>query len=225
MSRSATLTGPGMARSPAVQRRTVRSSTSSAEAAATCDSPSAASAARNSSADNGAVLGDRHAGGSQHGTQAVDRVGGAERVGQRAIGSEQRQAFRAIGAAADEANGVGGQGGDGKGLAHVPCVGPLARHVNNQISAAESPEDTALRAAGPVSPDGRPFFWEDVADFWDDVTSGRVRLTDDEDLRVWRMRKRRAHFWHIAACILATRQVGQGTKISAGMYRRMGRRT
>lgn len=151
MQRNATRTGPGISRSPSAQRLTVRASTSSASAAATCDSPSAAMAARNSSADNDAIFANGQAGSGQRGAQRVERVRNTEGVGQAAIGAEQRQALRAVSATGDETNGVGGQGWDGDGLAHDPLIGPAALNVNNGISAAESSEDTALTAGGNLS--------------------------------------------------------------------------
>jgi hypothetical protein len=138
MSRSATRTGPGIARSPSAQRLMVRASTSSAAAAATCDRPSDASAARNSSADNDAILAKGQAGSGQDRTQGVQRLVNGEGVGQAAVSAKQGQALRAISAGSDETNGVGGQGWDGGGLAHNSCVGPMALYVNNQIAAAES---------------------------------------------------------------------------------------
>jgi hypothetical protein len=93
------------------------------------------------------------------------------------------------------------------------------RHI--EISAAESPEDTALRAAGPVSPDGRPFFLparltfdcggsDQAATFWLDVTAGRVRLTAHEDVMVWDGRALGYSFATIAAAILRRREVLAG---------------
>lgn len=53
MQPSATMAGPGMALSPATQRRTVRASTPSWRAASSCDQPSAAMAAANLAGSNG----------------------------------------------------------------------------------------------------------------------------------------------------------------------------
>jgi hypothetical protein len=130
MQRKATLTGPGIERSPSAQRRTVRASTSNAEAASTCDISSAASAALNSSADNDAILPQGQAGLRQDRAQGVERGVSSERVGQRTIAAEKRQALRAINTTADEADGFGRKRGDGLGLAHIPCVGPMALTVN-----------------------------------------------------------------------------------------------
>lgn len=133
MQRSATLTGPGMARSPKAQRRTVRASTSSAAAASTWDMPSAAMASRNSSADNDTILAQRQALGGQHRPQGFERVVLRERVGQAPIGAEQRQALGPVHAARHEANRIGRKSGDGL-LVHVVCIGPLALPVNGDFA-------------------------------------------------------------------------------------------
>lgn len=135
MRRNATRTGPGMARSPATHRRTVRASTSRAAAAATCDNPRAAIAALNSSADNDAILTQRQTGGSQHRAQAVHCLINGEGVGQAAVSAEKRQALRPISAAANEANCVGGKGGDFNGLAHAQQIGPTALAVKQKMQA------------------------------------------------------------------------------------------
>jgi len=122
ISRSATLTGPGIDRSPVSQRLIVRTSTSSTLAAATCDSPSASSAALNSSADNAAVLQQAQAVAGQQGADRSVVLVHGEGVGQAAVAAEQRQALGPVGADGDEANGLGGHrgGGDREGgaLAH-----------------------------------------------------------------------------------------------------------
>lgn len=136
MQRSATLTGPGMARSPSAHFRTVRSSTSSANAAARCDMPSAAMASRNCSgdtADNALVI-NRHASGSKCRAQRFNRFVNAERVGQAAIGAEQRQALGPIITAGNEADGIGGKGGAGGGLEHETYLGPSGLSVKRYFA-------------------------------------------------------------------------------------------
>jgi hypothetical protein len=131
MQRSATLAGPGMARSPSAHFRTVRSSTSSAVAAARCDMPSAAITSRNCSGDtaNNALRVNSHASRRQGRAQRVNRFVNAERVGQAAVSLEQRQALRPVVTASDEADCIGGKGGAGGGLEHTHNLGPLALFV------------------------------------------------------------------------------------------------
>jgi len=131
MQRSATLAGPGMARSPSAHFRTVRSSTSSAVAAARCDMPSAAIASRNCSGDtaDNALRVNSHASRRQGRAQRFNRFVNAERVGQAAVSLEQRQALRPVVAAADETDCIGGKGGAGGGLEHTHNLGPLALSV------------------------------------------------------------------------------------------------
>lgn len=136
MQRSATLAGPGMARSPSAHFRTVRSSTSSANAAARCDMPSAAMASLNCSGDtaDNALIINRHASGSKCRAQRVNRFVNAERVGQAAIGAEQRQALGPIITASNEADGIGGQGGAGGGLEHGMNIGPMGLSVKGYFA-------------------------------------------------------------------------------------------
>ena len=131
MQRSATLAGPGIARSPSAHFRTVRSFTSSAVAAARCDMPSAAIASRNCSGDtaDNALRVNRHASRRKGGAQRVNRFVNAERVGQAAVGLEQRQAFGPVVTASDEADCIGRKGGAGCGLGHTHNLGPLALSV------------------------------------------------------------------------------------------------
>ncbi len=126
MQRSATLAGPGTARSPSAHLRTVRSSTSSANAAARCDSPRAATASRNCSGDtaHNARRVNRHAGGRKRGAQSVNRFVNSERVGQRVVNLEQRQALGPIIAAGNEADSIGGKGGACGGFEHAAVIGP-----------------------------------------------------------------------------------------------------
>lgn len=126
MQRSATLAGPGMARSPSAHFRTVRSSTSSAVAAARCDMPSAAIASRNCSGDtaDNALRVNRHASSGQGRAQRVNRFVNAERIGQAAVRLEQRQALGPVVTASDEADCIGGKGGAGCGLEHELYLGP-----------------------------------------------------------------------------------------------------
>lgn len=131
MQRSATLAGPGIARSPSAHFRTVRSSTSSAKAAARCDRPSAAIASLNCSgdtADNPFSI-HRHARRRKRRAQRVNRFIKSERIGQAAIGLEQRQALGPIIAAADEADCIGRKGGAGAGLEHETYIGPMGLSV------------------------------------------------------------------------------------------------
>ena len=131
MQRSATLAGPGMARSPSAHFRTVRSSTSSAIAASRWFIPSAAIASRNCSGDtaHNAFRVNRHANLCQGMAQFVNRYVIAERVGQAAVSLEQRQAFGPVVTASDEADCIGGKGGAGCGLEHTHNLGPLALSV------------------------------------------------------------------------------------------------
>jgi hypothetical protein len=131
MQRSATLAGPGMARSPSAHFRTVRSSTSSAVAAARCDKPSAAIASRNCSGDtaDNALRVNRHASRRKGGAQRVNRFVNAERVGQAAVCLEQRQAFGPVVTASDEADCIGGKGGASCGLEHELYLGPMGLSV------------------------------------------------------------------------------------------------
>ena len=141
MQRSATLAGPGIARVPASHRPTVASSTSSAAAVSRRFMPSAAMAARRSSADNDAALDQAHPVRAQLLANRLLGFFDAERVGQRAVGMEQRQAFGAVNAAANEAHRIGGE--DRRGLrdrvvgalAHAVCVVPLAPHVKQDFAA------------------------------------------------------------------------------------------
>ena len=137
MQRSATLAGPGMARSPSAHFRTVRSSTSSAVAAARCDMPSAAIASRNCSGDtaNNALRVNSHASRRQGGAQRVNRFVNAERIGQAAVRLEQRQALRPVVTASDEADCIGRKGGAGCGLEHTHNLGPLALSVKGYFYA------------------------------------------------------------------------------------------
>ena len=137
MQRSATLAGPGMARSPSAHLRTVRSSTSSAVAAARCDMPSAAIVSRNclgDTADN-ALRVNSHVSRRQGRAQRVNRFVNAERIGQAAVSLEQRQAFGPVVAAADEADCIGGKGGAGGGLEHTHNIGPWGLYVKGYFHA------------------------------------------------------------------------------------------
>jgi hypothetical protein len=131
MQRSATLAGPGMARSPSAHFRTVRPSTSSAIAASRWFIPSAAIASRNCSGDtaDNALRVNSHASRRQGRAQRVNRFVNAERIGQAAIGFEQRQAFGPVVAASDEADCIGGKGGAGCGLEHELYLGPSGLSV------------------------------------------------------------------------------------------------
>ena len=133
ISRSATLTGPGIALSPAAQRRTVLASTSSADAAATCVGQSAAIAAANSSADNDTIRQEREAVAGEDHANGGHVIVLAEAVGQSAGRCEQGQPLGAVGADCDEANGIGGhRGGANRGggaLVHAPYTGPTVLFV------------------------------------------------------------------------------------------------
>lgn len=136
MQRSATFAGPGMARSPSAHFRTVRSSTSSANAAARCDMPSAAMAPLNASGDtaDNALRINRHSSGSQGRAQRVNRFVNAERIGQAAISFEQRQALGPVITASNEADCIGGQGGAGGGLEHETYLGPSGLSVKRYFA-------------------------------------------------------------------------------------------
>lgn len=135
MQRSATFAGPGIARVPASHRPTVASSTSRAAAVSRRFSPSAAIAARSSSADNDAILAQRQALGCQHRANGFQRVILRKRVGQTTIRAEQRQSLRTVNATRYEADRIGGKGGHGL-LAHARNVVPLALVVNHEIAAS-----------------------------------------------------------------------------------------
>jgi hypothetical protein len=137
MQRSATLAGPGIARSPSAHFRTVRSSTSSAIAASRWFMPSAAIASRNCSGDtaDNALRVNRHASRRQSRAQRLNRFVNAERVGQAAVSLEQRQALRPVVTASDEADCIGGKGGAGCGLEHTHNLGPLALSVKGYFYA------------------------------------------------------------------------------------------
>lgn len=136
MQRSATLAGPGMARSPSAHFRTVRSSTSSAWAAPRCDMPSAAMASRNCSGDtaDNALIINRHASRRQGRAQRFNRFVNAERIGQAAIGAKKRQAFGPIITASNEADCIGGKGGAGCGLEHETYLGPSGLSVKGYFA-------------------------------------------------------------------------------------------
>jgi len=134
MQRNATLTGPGTARSPSAHFRTVRSSTSSALAAARCDRPRAAIAALKSAANTAVIPNDTRIIHDEASLQQYLRnvshiLIKGERIGQAAIGLEQRQAFWPVIAAADEAECIGGKGGAGDGIEHETYIGPLGLTV------------------------------------------------------------------------------------------------
>lgn len=131
MQRSATLAGPGMVRSPSAHFRTVRSSTSSANAAARCDMPSATMASLNCSGDtaDNALRVNRHTGSGKRRAQRVNRFVNAERIGQGAVSFKQRQALGPIIAARNEAECIGGKGGAGCGLEHETLIGPWGLSV------------------------------------------------------------------------------------------------
>ena len=129
MQRSATLAGPGMARSPSAHFRTVRSSTSSANAAARCDSPRAAIAALKSAANTAVISNDtsiihNEASFQQYFGNIGHVLVKSESVGQLSFSVEQRQAFGPIVAAADEADSIGGKGGACGGFEHAAVIGP-----------------------------------------------------------------------------------------------------
>lgn len=138
MKRSATLTGPGTARSPFSHRLTVRISLSRSSASSACVLPSARRAAANSwgvmSIDR-AKLGD-----SSTGTLANDFGGGASldhkigavchvalHVGNARLlrAGDGKLKPHAEGTLAGAVSEVGGD----EHVFHVPCMGPMARCV------------------------------------------------------------------------------------------------
>jgi len=134
MQRSATLTGPGMARSPSAHFRTVRSSTSSASAAARCDKPRAAIAALKSAANTAVIPNDTRIIHDEASLQQYLRnvshiLIEGEGIGQGAVSFKQRQAFGPIIAARNEAECIGGKGGAGGGLEHESMIGPTGLSV------------------------------------------------------------------------------------------------
>jgi len=134
MHRSATLAGPGTARSPSAHFRTVRSSTSSAVAAARCDMPSAAIAALKSAASTAVISNDTllihdEASFKQYLGDIGHVLIKGEGVGQLPLSVEQRQALRPVVAASDEADCIGGKGGAGCGLEHELYLGPMGLSV------------------------------------------------------------------------------------------------
>ena len=134
MQRSATRTGPGISRSPAAHRRTVRASTSSALAASVWFKPSPAMASRNCSG----VTEYRRAGNPKARACEDRRDFGRililrEAVAQRAVTAEQRQALRPVRANRDETDGLGGKIGGDRCVAHTQTVGPLALFVNGEM--------------------------------------------------------------------------------------------
>lgn len=134
MQRSATFAGPGMARSPSAHFRMVRSSTSSALAAARCDKPRAAIAALKSAANTAVIPNDPRIIHDESSLQQYLRnvshiLIKCERIRQAAIGLEQRQAFGPVIAAADEAECIGRKGGAGAGLEHETYIGPWGLSV------------------------------------------------------------------------------------------------
>jgi len=136
MPRSATLTGPGMARSPSAHFRTVRASTSSAIAASRWFMPSAAMASLNCSGDtaDNALRVNRHTSSGEGRAQRVNRFVNAERIGQAAVSFEQRQAFGPIITASNEADSIGGKGGAGCGLEHELYLGPMGLSVKRYFA-------------------------------------------------------------------------------------------
>lgn len=135
MQHNATRTGPGMARSPSAQRRTVRASLSNAAAAWSWLNLSRASAARNSSADNAAVLQQAVAGRGQKGGNLDAAFALSEAVGERAIRLEQRQALGAIRAHRDKPDGISRHGLRRGGALCVHAslfraIGPSAQPLN-----------------------------------------------------------------------------------------------
>ena len=128
MQRSATFTGPGITISPSAHRLTVRGSTSSALAAASCDSPSAASAARKSSADNGAIVQHAETVRRQPGADLFQVFVSGEGAVERAVAQEERLALRAVRPLRDEPEGIGRKvlGRGGALLAHGFYIGRYA---------------------------------------------------------------------------------------------------
>lgn len=132
MHRKATTTGPGTLASPSAHRRTVRASIINWRAASSCDHPSPAIAARNSSADTAHDPGGVycHAALHKQAAQSIECIADPEGVGQPAVRIEQSQPIGAVLTAGNEADGIGGQGGAGGGLAHAPALGRFALPVN-----------------------------------------------------------------------------------------------
>lgn len=135
MPRSATRTGPGIARSPSDHFRMVRISTSKAMEASRWFIPRAAIAARKSSGDtaHNPVAFEDHAGPGQERPQRVQRIGRAERVGKRAVRPKHRQPLRAVGTGGNEADCIGRKGGAGQWLAHALDLGPMGLYVNRDF--------------------------------------------------------------------------------------------
>ncbi len=113
MQRSATRTGPGISRSPATQRRTVRASTSNCRAASTWDQPSAVMAATKASGD---TAGNPHAANRARGAGLEDgfRVVSQARMSGHEISQRHAICF-ARGCGDDQ---------DHVALAHGHCIGP-----------------------------------------------------------------------------------------------------
>lgn len=143
MSLNATRTGPGISRSPNAQRLTVRASTSSACAAATCDSSSASMASLNSSAViSGSDRVDRDLGGAG---ALASHLGGLGDVGGAVFGQigghVDHAALLRAGHAELEARlhmiGLGpvSEGGGGDDV-HGGNLGPMALGVNRKGTAA-----------------------------------------------------------------------------------------
>lgn len=130
MSRIATRTGPGTARSPFSHRRTVRMSLSSSSASCACVMPRLSRAARNSSGDNEAIIEKRQIVARKH---LADRPHGCvhgEHRGGQIVPAEivKRQALGATVMRRDEADCVRGPARrDVRVLAHGRNIGPLAR--------------------------------------------------------------------------------------------------
>ena len=134
MPRNAARTGPGIGRSPSAHFRTVRSSTSSANAAARCDMPRAAIAALKSAANTAVISNDTllihdEASFKQYLGNVSHILIEGEGVGQLPFGVEQRQALGPIIAMANEADCIGGKGGAGCGLEHGLYLGPMGLSV------------------------------------------------------------------------------------------------
>jgi hypothetical protein len=102
------------------------------------------------------------------------------------------------------------------------------RHI--EISAAEGSEPAALRAAGPVSPDGRPFFLparltfdcggsDQAATFWLDVCEGRICLNNVDDRLIWTLRAQGADWATIAQRITEIREERSAAKAAAANAR------
>lgn len=121
MQPSAISTTFGMARSPAIQRRTVRPSTPSWRAASCCDQPSAAMAAMKSAGGtDDAVSVNREAASGQSLNRVVTVK--APGVQQRAIRAKRGKAIIAA-AGAQEANGIGRKAGGAAGGGFVVAHG------------------------------------------------------------------------------------------------------